>query len=112
MNTHFEYDAGVLRVVDGDTVDLCIDLGFDVQISMRVRLYGINAPEMSTPEGKLARLWMVGQLQAMGMRCTVETVKDRQEKYGRYLAILKDRAGNSLNQEMIDAGHAVPYMIN
>ena len=44
----YEYNAKLLRVVDGDTLDASIDLGFDVWVKKRVRLYGINAPESRT----------------------------------------------------------------
>ena len=44
----FEYNAKVLRVVDGDTVDALVDLGFSVHRKIRVRLYGINTPESRT----------------------------------------------------------------
>ena len=44
----YEYDAKVLRVVDGDTVDALIDIGFSVWVKKRIRLHGINAPESRT----------------------------------------------------------------
>lgn len=110
MNTHFEYDALVLKVVDGDTVDLRIDLGFSIHTDMRVRLYGINAPEMNTQAGKDARAFLLSMV-AEGSTITVRTLKDRQEKYGRYLAIIYAAVG-SVNTAMVDNGHAVPYMLN
>lgn len=109
MNTHYEYDAEVLKVVDGDTVDLRVDLGFSIFTEMRVRLYGINAPELNTQAGKDARAWLLNKLLP---NITVRTIKDRQEKYGRYLAVLLDESGNSINEQMVAVGHAVPYMLN
>ena len=107
MNTHFSYDATVLRVVDGDTVDLVIDLGFDISQKMRCRLWGINAPEMNTKAGVAARAALLGKVQAGPVR--VDSHKDRSDKYGRYLAELFVGDEN-LNQWMVDNGHAVEYM--
>lgn len=109
MNTHFEYDALILKVVDGDTVDLRIDLGFSTFTDMRVRLYGINAPEMNTQAGKDAKAFLL-TLVHEGTVVTIRTIKDKQEKYGRYLAIIYAEVG-SVNTAMVDNGHAVPYMI-
>lgn len=104
----YEYTARVLRVVDADTVHLDVDLGFDVRRKDSFRLYGINAPEMSTPEGVAARDWLVARL-AGADRVVVTTVKDRREKYGRYLGVLWVGSPlSNLNQELIDEGHAVP----
>jgi micrococcal nuclease len=44
----YQYEVDVLRVVDGDTIDVMVDLGFDIKTKKRVRLYGINAPETRT----------------------------------------------------------------
>ena len=44
----YQYNATLVRVVDGDTVDAMIDLGFDIQVKKRIRLAGINAPESRT----------------------------------------------------------------
>lgn len=109
----YEYNARVLRVVDGDTVQLDVDLGFDIRQRMTVRLYGINAPEMSTPGGKPARDHLVGMLPT-GATVRLETLKDRKEKYGRYLArIYAESPADMLdvNAKMIEDGHAVPYML-
>lgn len=109
MNLHYEYNAIVVSVVDGDTVDLIVDLGFDVRMGMRVRLYGINAPEIRAIGGPAAKAFletMIKPLQAV----EIATHKDRREKYGRYLAtVLHD--GTSVNALMVLNGHAVEYMV-
>jgi len=51
----YEYNAQLVRVVDGDTVDISVDLGFHISQQIRVRLNGINSPETSTPAGKGAK---------------------------------------------------------
>jgi endonuclease YncB( thermonuclease family) len=107
----YEYAAVITRVVDGDTVHVQLDLGCDVRINLTVRLFGINAPELPTDAGKVARDWLVDQLAAVGNRVLLKTVKDRREKYGRYLGILQ--AGPALvdlNKAMVAAGHAEVYL--
>ena len=109
----YEYRAQVTRVVDGDTVHARVDLGCDVRIDLTIRLYGINAPELSTPEGPPARAWLQGRLDEYKGAIVLRTVKDRREKYGRYLGtLLVGEPGPliDLNLAMIAAGHAVAYM--
>lgn len=86
----FSYKAKLIEVIDGDTVDLQIDLGFSVCISERFRLYGIDAPEMKTEAGKVAKAWL--QTTLFAEELFVETIKAKRgakiDKYGRFLAIL------------------------
>jgi micrococcal nuclease len=103
----YEYHAEILRVVDGDTVHARLDLGIDVRIDLVLRLDGINAPEVPSIEGLAAKAWLIARLAKARNVVTVKTVKDKREKYGRYLASLWD--GTNINQEMVDAGQAVPY---
>lgn len=111
----YEYRATVLRVVDGDTIDATVDLGFDVHVNQRFRLYGINAPETrgeSRDAGKAAKAYLQTLLTTHAGKTgelTIQTRKDDREKYGRYLAVLLAGDAN-LNHLMIAAGHAVPYM--
>jgi micrococcal nuclease len=105
----FEYKATVLRVVDGDTVDISIDLGLKIFTTQRIRLYGINAPELRTPEGPAARQRLM-ELMPIGSEIIVRTVKDKTEKFGRYLGVFIDHDGNQINQKMVDEGHAVHYL--
>jgi micrococcal nuclease len=51
----YEYNCEVKRVVDGDTVDVVIDLGFSIHYASRVRLYGIDTPESHEPETKMRK---------------------------------------------------------
>jgi endonuclease YncB( thermonuclease family) len=117
------YKAELIRVVDGDTVDLIIDLGFDTSRKERFRLYGIDAPELRTEAGKAAKAWLMSVLQPLGF-IYVQTIqlstKAKRDKYGRFLAVLYDRfpqAGQivaqpgslplfSVNLAMVDLGHA------
>jgi micrococcal nuclease len=108
----YEYDARFVRVIDGDTVDLVIDLGLDVQLTIRVRLAGVNCPERSAgAPWRLASEFTQEWLVAAGASVSIRTVKDRREKYGRYLAWVYPRGGfdqPTLNQRLLDSGHAVP----
>lgn len=108
----YEYRAHVLSVYDGDTLRVDIDCGFGVWLfNQPLRLAGLNAPEMGTPEGRAARDWL-RQLLPIGADVIVHTSKDAKEKYGRYLAEVYPADAESdlsLNQAMINAGHAKPW---
>lgn len=104
------YRALVVGVVDGDTIDISIDLGLRVSIMTRVRLHGINAPEMhgaSLEAAKRSTKYLVDTI--LAKQILVNTIKDRGDKYGRLLAKvwLDDRF---INREMIEHGFAVEYL--
>lgn len=103
----FEYQAEVIRVVDGDTVWLNVDLGCDTYHRLSIRLYGINCPELHTPEGQVARDFVLNILPP-GKQLTLQTVKDKREKYGRYLGVLLVNEIN-LNQKLVELGLAKEY---
>jgi micrococcal nuclease len=88
------YQAKIVEVIDGDTFDLMIDLGFNTFAKERMRLYGIDAPEMRTQAGKdLAwALAMEYPLERSIIVQSVEAPKSKQfrDKYGRFLAIIYD----------------------
>jgi len=104
----YDYQAEVIRVVDGDTVWLRVDCGFDLRLDMTVRLYGINAPEVRSPEGRASKYWMEQAL-PVGSTVGLKTYKDKREKYGRYLGTLIKGTTN-LNESMLAEGMAVRYM--
>ena len=102
------------RVIDGDTIDVDIDLGFWVTVSYRVRLKDIDAAETRTKdleekaEGIKARLWLEKELAREG-EWIIETHKE--DKYGRILGTLY-LVGDSVtvNERMLNEGIARPYM--
>jgi len=104
----------IKRIIDGDTIDIDIDLGFNLTISHRVILKGINAAETRTKdlkekaEGIKARLWLEKELAREG-EWVIETHKE--DKYGRILGTLY-LAGDSvtLNEKILSEGIAKPYM--
>lgn len=101
------------RVVDGDTIDAEIDLGFGITISHRIRLKDINAAETRTTninekeKGLAAKEWLKKELSREG-EWIIETYKE--DKYGRYLGTLY-YVGDSVtvNERMLNEGIAVPY---
>ena len=109
----YEYKAVVNRVVDGDTIDVTIDLGFSVWKKMRVRMEGINTPESRTRDldekarGKLAKDFLSYCL-ASSDDHVIKTSVDGKGKFGRVLGeIYCD--GKNINLLMIDKHHAVAY---
>ncbi len=88
------YQAKIVEVIDGDTFDLMIDEGFSNFTQQRMRLYGIDAPEMRTNAGRdlwesLRFLYLPGSSVVVQ---SIEAPKSKQfrDKYGRYLAIIYD----------------------
>lgn len=115
MSTYpaYTYAARLLGIHDADTLHCTVDLGCDVAINMRVRLYGVNAPELRTAEGKLSRAWVADWFltHCPDGRFVIQTRRDSKEKYGRYLGVIFPVGGTeSLNDGLVGAGHAVPYV--
>ena len=109
----YEYRAPIagVRVIDGDTLELTLDLGFHVSLRQTIRLAAINAPELRTDPGKAARDYVLDWLRDVDM-LTVHTIRDhRTDKYGRFLGIVyRPLDGLSLNDALLADGHAVPYL--
>lgn len=107
----YSYDAWMIDLVDGDTLHCGVDLGMDVAMNATIRFYGINAPEMKTPEGKTAKAFAAQWLltHCPDGKFVLTTIKDRREKYGRYLGIITAFDSASLNADMVSSGNAVPY---
>ncbi len=102
------YKATILRHVDADTSWCAVAIGFDVRINLTFRWAGIDSPERYTEAGKVATA-KVNEWLPVGSVCTITTVKDSREKFGRYLATFIDANGVNCNQRLIDEGHAVSY---
>lgn len=108
----YERRCTVERVVDGDTLHLVADMGCDLTLRMIVRLYGVNAPEMSTDAGHAAKAFVEQWVTAYGPVFSLRTVKDKREKFGRYLADLMPlgTAPTSLCTALLATGNAVFYL--
>jgi endonuclease YncB( thermonuclease family) len=106
----YTYSAKVQRLVDADTAIVDVDQGFGVwQHGLRIRFAHINAPELATAAGKLALAYLSGLLSTLPAPVTLQTIKDKQDHYGRYLGVFLTSAGLNLNEALVSAGHAVPY---
>jgi micrococcal nuclease len=112
----YEYNVRrVSKVVDGDTIDVDIDLGFDISFSSRVRLAGIDTPESRTKDtyekklGLESKEWLKKALDHAD-KVVIKTEKiNSTEKFGRVLGWLFVDDVN-LNLAMIDQGYAWSYM--
>ena len=108
----YYYKIELLRVVDGDTVDVRIDLGFNVWHKCRVRLMGINAPESRTRDkeekkrGLAAKQWLINTLDSA--QADIEMRSHGSGKYGRILGEIYINDIN-INQLMVSEGHAIKY---
>jgi micrococcal nuclease len=107
----------VIAVVDGDTIDVEIDLGFDISITKRVRLAGIDTPESRTTDKVEKALGLeVKELLKKKLKAATQIVirtekPDSSEKYGRVLGWLYiDGDGESVNNALVAGGYAWGYM--
>lgn len=114
------WNAQVVNVVDGDTIDVLIDCGFHATRTERVRLLGINCPETKEAAGKVATKftadwtheagydWHVNANNKGFWALVVQTHKS--DAFGRYLAyVWRTSDGRCLNDDLLDSGNAVPF---
>ena len=104
------------KVVDGDTIDADIDLGFDISLTKRIRLAGIDTPESRTTDkaekalGIDAKNWLKHRLEEAKDIIIRTQLPDSTEKYGRIIGQLYINGEDaSLNNQMITEGYALPY---
>lgn len=107
----------LVGVVDGDTIDVDIDLGFNVSYSQRVRLAGIDTPESRTKDkfektlGLEAKEYVKSKLKDSTDIVIRTELPDSSEKYGRILGwIYVNGESKSINEQMIEDGYAWTYM--
>ena len=105
MEVSYTYNATVLRVIDGDTVVIRVDVGFRMFAEMSMRLAFINAPEINTEAGKRAKSVLEQFL--INLPVVVKTYKPI-DKYGRYLGTIYTGDTN-VNQWMVENDYAVEY---
>lgn len=108
----FTYKAEIIKVVDGDTVDAIVDLGFRVSIKMRFRLAGIDTAELKSKDAELkvlandAKKFMTDLL----LNKTVIIETEKTDKYGRWLATIRlSPDAKSINEQLIEANLAKSY---
>lgn len=110
----YEYKVTVLRVVDGDTVDVDIDLGFGIVLSNeRVRIMGIDTPESRTRDKteKVFGLASKERLkQLLGKKSILKCKEyDSKGKFGRILGDFTTKDGRMVTDVLVEEGHAVAY---
>ncbi len=108
----YEYQATLVRVIDGDTVELDIDLGMNVHVREKVRLDGINTPEIFGVK-KESEEYIAGlkakvrvQLLLQNNVLVIQTTKDKKGKYGRYIAKIFVE-GKDVGETLVQEGLAV-----
>lgn len=108
MKREWIVPAAIDKVIDGDTIVATLDLGWHIAKQQEhIRIAGINAPEMNTPEGVDARDFAMSLLLPEG---TVVTLTSHSlDKYGRTLGSLTLADGRDFATVMVAEGHAVPY---
>jgi micrococcal nuclease len=115
----YEYRCKVVKIIDGDTVDVDIDLGFGVWMrKQRIRMYGIDTPESRTRDKEEKRYGLAAKRFLTDMLddpkgVVLKTHKDGKGKFGRILGELwrtTNYADKSINEYMIEKHHAVRYM--
>lgn len=111
----YEYRCTLVRVIDGDTIDADIDLGFGVRYKERIRLYGIDAPEVRTRDleekrrGKLTSARLNTLLRQNNNQFFLRSITHG--KYGRCVGIIYlERGGKSINNMLIKEKLATPYV--
>lgn len=114
--TERRYPCWVHRIVDGDTLVVDIDLGFNITTRQYVRVAGINAPEINSVAGRAAKSAVDSWLrEATNMDFNVPpwpyvlVSSPHKDKYGRRLGDIEDRHGNSLAMWMLGNNHATLY---
>ena len=110
----YEYKCKVVKVVDGDTLDIVVDLGFEIRLTERVRLINVNTPEIfgpkATEEGKIASLFVTEWYSSrVGGHFVYSSVKyNSRDKYGRSLGYIihvgDDGKVDSLNDALVLKG--------
>ena len=115
MSNLYTYNAKLDRVVDGDTVDALVDLGFDTWKKVRIRMMGINAPESRTRDKEEKKRGLAAK------KYLIDLIKSNESmfilkshgvgKYGRCLGeiFVETLGDNSLQKALINEGHGVEY---
>ena len=111
----YTYKAELDRVIDGDTIDVNIDLGFDITVHKRIRLAGIDTPESRTRDLEEKKRGLASKARLIELLDKGNLVVESQEvdKYGRVLGILhmypEDNLPFNINETLVKEGYAVEY---
>ena len=110
----YTYKAKLIRIVDGDTIDEEIDLGFDTIVRKRIRLFGIDTPETKTKDMNEKTKGLAAKqrlTELLNSEFVVETILNKRGKYGRVLGVvynlLDDDKRLNINEALVEEGHAI-----
>lgn len=111
----YTYEATVLRIVDGDTAELCIDLGFTISWTSTCRFYGINTPELKSKDKQVREYAKTAKAQTeshLPIGSKIKIISRELDKYGRPLVDIYCGEDNTLhlNQWLVDNGYAIVYL--
>jgi len=98
----FTYGAEVLKIIDADTLELNIDVGFKTWMRHKVRLRGINCPEVRTRKGEEAKAFVMKELGALGTNVVIRSYKSG--KFGRYIVDLWYLPGETNREVILEKG--------
>jgi|TARA_B110000503_G_scaffold131074_1_gene205184 endonuclease YncB( thermonuclease family) len=109
----YRYNAKLDRVVDGDTIDALVDLGFDIWKKVRIRMVGMNAPESRTKDLEEKKLGLAAKnrlKEILNSNNDIFTLQSQGVgKYGRCLGEIFIEENISINQTLINEGYATEY---
>ena len=114
----YTYNAKLVRVINGDTLDIEIDLGFDIIIKQRLKLFGIDTPDSRSTNTEIKQKGLDVKQRLMDLltkEFKVETMLNKRGKYGRILGkvYIVDEKDNEvcINELLVDEGLAERYNI-
>lgn len=109
----YEYKCYTIRVIDGNTIDATIDLGFNVMVRQRIKLYGIDTPDMRSDDKERAFAAKTRLTELVGKEFICQTIMNKRGKAGRTLGrvYFEDQQGNRIdvNQTLKNEGFASTY---
>ena len=111
----YTYKAKLDRVIDGDTIDVNMDLGFDISVHKRIRLVGIDTPESRTRDLEEKKRGLASKARLIELLDKGDLVVESKDvgKYGRVLGVLhiypEDNLPFNINEKLVEEGYAVEY---
>ena len=109
----YTYQCNTIRVIDGNTVDAVIDLGFNVNIRQRIKLYGVNVSDIRSSDDTVRQQAVASKqklTELLGNEFVCETIVNKRGKAGRVMGKLSTIGSNgsqvNINQQLIDQGFA------
>lgn len=112
MQPSYLYNAKITNVVDGDTIDAVVDLGFNIYTKIRFRLYGIDTPEKTDkdPVVRISAMLATEFVRSALLDADVTIESKEKDKYGRWLGIIHMKLEQpTINEQLITLGLAKPY---